>query len=225
MVLGAPLACGDDDDDDSDDDEGGIWDDDDANVDPDDDSDDDDNGPKTETIILDDGTSEKGIGAGCPGCGVVQGFTPSHYPEILQYVEYYVRSDQGLDHPVIFNVYYHENTKSTPPDGDLPIYSSDPFHVDSQGWNLLDLTEVEVFTEHPLESGQIWIGFEYILQGGGGPYIGIDKNAVPGTDMWFWDLYNYSEGAWVNFNDFEKTTEYDNGPTYGVLMISPTLTY
>jgi len=195
-----------------DDDDSEPADDDDDNNDNDDDDDNDDNDDDDSTIdvqiVYDDGEADSGIGADCAGCAIAQGFTPPSYPATLINVSYYLDGPYGLDNNLILNVYYA--TEKGQPDAE-PVYSSDPLRVgEPDDWTTIYLSGVGELQGNPIVSGQFWIGFEYTVDLGIGPYIGWDYEGAPNDDMWHYDGID----AWCGFADYGYL---------GALMIRPTV--
>jgi hypothetical protein len=163
-----------------------------------------------QTLILDDGTAEDGLEGPVIGDILVQGFVPPHYPARLVAASWYVDTDGGLDNPVRVDVFYAASGKGMP-SSTTPVYRSDPMSAgDADAWNDLDLSDVAELAAW-IESGEFYIGFEYTVASGQGPFIGVDYEGEPNEDAWFWDP---KSAAWHSIF----------GPGFtGVLMWRPTV--
>jgi hypothetical protein len=177
----------------------------------DDDSGDDDTGDDDDTtqteLVLDDGSAESGRAMDHAGWYYVQAFTPPAYPATLVDTDLYIFSDVGLANQVRLVVFYSTTVTREPTPG-TPVYRSDPFTIDwHDAWDTIDLSAVPAL-ETPVASGQFWIGLEFTVDSGTGPYIGFDTEGSPNNEVWF---YN---GAWYRLADYAVT---------GSLMIRPTI--
>ncbi len=140
-----------------------------------------------ETVMgYDDGDPEVEFYINCTPCSLVQGFQPKLYP--VRLLDFSWRNGDSPDSypytPHRLVVYYDEVADGIP-QSDVPIFRSDLIGIgESNSWNTVDLSYVAEL-QGPIESGEVFIGFEYVNPNSVRPYIGFDADSAPVDRIWY----------------------------------------